>query len=322
MDELMSQFAVEARELVQLASDDLLALERVPDDRTRLESAFRAVHTLKGSVGLFDFGPMHAVLHRAEDLMSSARANTVTIDASFIDRLLAVIEWVDRCVTQIEKAGELSENLREQSVGILNLLRAEPVPQDVSEVAIEKTPAWAVDLMVAAGLENSFTGDLTAIHYEPHAECFFNGDDPLENIAQLPNIVHLKILPKSAWPSPDVYDPFRCNLVIEAIAKSAIGAIRPAFRLIPDQVQLADLTRFSVKSGEIDSANELAFLADHQGRCFEARRAGGHRRRTGDRQERPPSTCARSASFDGRRAPVANDSCQPSGNRAARFRPL
>ncbi len=67
MDELLEQFLIEGRELVQVAGDDLLALERDPGDAARIDSAFRAVHTLKGSAGLFAFAPMTRTLHAAED---------------------------------------------------------------------------------------------------------------------------------------------------------------------------------------------------------------------------------------------------------------
>ena len=77
MDDLLEQFLLEARELAQQAADDLLKLEQAPADRERLDSAFRAVHTLKGSVGLFDFEPMAKALHAGEDLLGAMRDGEV-----------------------------------------------------------------------------------------------------------------------------------------------------------------------------------------------------------------------------------------------------
>ena len=67
MDELLAQFLVEAPELLEQADDALLALEKAPGDSACLNDAFRAVHTLKGSVGLFDLPPLERLLHAAED---------------------------------------------------------------------------------------------------------------------------------------------------------------------------------------------------------------------------------------------------------------
>jgi len=55
MDELLTQFLIESRELVDQAVDDLLALEKAPSDRNRFDDAFRAFHTLKGGAGIVEF---------------------------------------------------------------------------------------------------------------------------------------------------------------------------------------------------------------------------------------------------------------------------
>jgi two-component system, chemotaxis family, sensor kinase CheA len=244
MDELMQQFALEARELVQQAADDLMALERAPRDRPRLESAFRAIHTLKGSVGLFDFGPMHGVLHLAEDLLTAARNDTIDIDAGLIDPLIAVIEWVDRCVDDIVRDGLLSAALAGQAEALLALMRqdGEALDAPLTEVPEQDIPEWAVAILRDSGRVLEAGGGLVALRYEPHPECFFNGDDPLATLARVPEIVHLQIAPREPWPALGDFDPFRCNLTIEAIAAAPLADIEAVFRLIPDQVRLIDLT--------------------------------------------------------------------------------
>src|SRR5690606_15280675 len=132
MEELVSQFAIEARELVQQASEDLLALEADPQKRESLESAFRAIHTLKGSVGLFDFGPLQGVLHRAEDLLVQARAGRIIVDAALIDPLLAVVGWVEDSIEGIARTGLLPDAQREQATRLLIYLDADLTEQDTA----------------------------------------------------------------------------------------------------------------------------------------------------------------------------------------------
>ena len=55
MNEFVEQFLLESRELVEQATADLLAVEENPGDSERLDGAFRAFHTLKGSAGIVDF---------------------------------------------------------------------------------------------------------------------------------------------------------------------------------------------------------------------------------------------------------------------------
>ena len=65
MDELLTQFLIESRELVDKAVDDLLGLEKAPHDRDRFEDVFRAFHTLKGGAGIVEFAAMQEALHCA-----------------------------------------------------------------------------------------------------------------------------------------------------------------------------------------------------------------------------------------------------------------
>ena len=65
-DDLLEQFIAEGREQLAEAAEDLLALERAPDDKERINRLFRSIHTVKGSSGLFDIPPITRVLHAGE----------------------------------------------------------------------------------------------------------------------------------------------------------------------------------------------------------------------------------------------------------------
>jgi len=242
MDELIAQFAIEAHELVQQASEDLLSLEANPRRRESLESAFRAIHTLKGSVGLFDFGPMLKILHQAEDLLSQARAGKIVVDATLIDPLLAVIEWVDSSIEGISETGRLSEAQEKQAPRLLRLVSGEMTERDAGETTLAPTaiPDWALPLHQKVPATGA-AGTLIAIRYEPHPECFFNGDDPLATISRLSDLRHLTLSLTEPPPAPQDYDPFRCNLLIEAVSGGSLAEAEGVFRLIPDQVKLFTL---------------------------------------------------------------------------------
>lgn len=99
MNEFVEQFLIECRELVDQASDDLLALEDNPADRERLDGAFRAFHTLKGAAGIVDFTAMGLALHAAEGVMSRVRAGSEPVTAGLISDCLTcldqVVQWLD-----------------------------------------------------------------------------------------------------------------------------------------------------------------------------------------------------------------------------------
>lgn len=107
MNEFVEQFLIEGRELVSQGNDDLLALEEHPDDRERLDGAFRAFHTLKGAAGIVDFDAMARALHAAEDVLSAVRSNSAPITPALIDMCLASLDQVSAWIDQMQATGEL-----------------------------------------------------------------------------------------------------------------------------------------------------------------------------------------------------------------------
>lgn len=235
MDDLLAQFVIEAAELTQQAAEDLLALERNPGDRARLDSAFRAIHTLKGSVGLFDLAPMQSALHAAEDLLGLAKRDNTELDPGHIDPMFAVVEWVDRCVQTLERSGALSAEASKESTELVQALASNsPTPSTTSDLGSGTIPPWAASLFethpVAQG-ENA-----VALRYAPTQQCFFNGDDPVALLAAVPQVVFARVLTREEWSEPAEMDPFRSNLIFEAISTAKRAEIETIFRLIPDQI--------------------------------------------------------------------------------------
>lgn len=110
MNEFVEQFLIESRELVAQASDDLLALEERPDDRERLDGAFRAFHTLKGAAGIVDFVAMGRALHAAEDMLSAVRSGTAPVTSPLIDLCLASLDQVSAWLDQMSPDGAIPED--------------------------------------------------------------------------------------------------------------------------------------------------------------------------------------------------------------------
>lgn len=110
MNEFLEAFLQEARELVEQASGDLLAVERRHDDKGRIDSAFRAFHTLKGSAGIVEFDAMARLLHAAEDVLGRVRNGTEPVTGPLISRCLACLDQVLVWLRYIEEHGKLPED--------------------------------------------------------------------------------------------------------------------------------------------------------------------------------------------------------------------
>ncbi|MFE1603125.1 chemotaxis protein CheA [Methylobacterium sp. ID0610] len=239
MKDLIAQFLIEARDLIGSAADDLLALEASPGDAAALDRAFRAFHTLKGSVGLFDYPPLLAVLHAAEDGLGAARAGTRAIDAALTDRLLAILDATACWTEAIATAGALPAGAADEAGRLVAHLRGAEAPRDPAAPAREASapPDWVLPLLDRAEAAPAGAA-LLALRYRPHAECFFTGDDPLGLVRRLPGLLALRVTPAEPWPCEGEVDVYRCNLDIALLTADPPESVDAVFRLVRDQVTL------------------------------------------------------------------------------------
>jgi two-component system chemotaxis sensor kinase CheA len=105
MDDLIADFVAECREMLEALGGEIVAWEASPDDRARLDSIFRFVHTVKGNCGFFDFPRLEALSHAAEDALADCRSGRRTADAALVSAVLAVIDRIGEMIAAID-AGE------------------------------------------------------------------------------------------------------------------------------------------------------------------------------------------------------------------------
>ncbi len=215
MDEFLQQFLVESRELVEQASDDVLALEREPHDAQRFDDAFRAFHTLKGGAGIVDFAAMQAAVHAAESAFTAARAESRPLSADDIGNCLACLDQVVDWLDTIEATGTLPPDADAAATVARFACPAKPAAASAAAPAGEAGDGWADALLRARAAAAAQAR--TALRYRPPADSFFAQQDPVARIAALPGLLALDIGPRTAWPPLDALDPFQCNLTITAL---------------------------------------------------------------------------------------------------------
>ena len=220
MNEFLEQFLLESRELVERASADLLALEDTTYDPERLDSAFRAFHTLKGGAGFVDFDVMVRAVHVAEDALSGAKSGTRTITAPLIRDCLSCLDQVSRWLEEIERSGKLPKGGEADAKAIIARFERSAATDEVGGQAqsVVGTDDWVERMLVAnATLRGRVS---TAVRYTPDPGCFFQGMDPVATIAALPGLLCVDLQTLLPWPTLDELDPFASNLVLSALTES------------------------------------------------------------------------------------------------------
>jgi len=104
-DEILQDFLVEAGEILELLGEQLVELERSPEDLDLLNAVFRGFHTVKGGAGFLGLNPLVEVCHRAEDVFNQLRQGERQVDPQLMDVILQVTDVVNEMMDSI-RAGE------------------------------------------------------------------------------------------------------------------------------------------------------------------------------------------------------------------------
>jgi len=107
MDDLIADFVAECHEMLEALGGEIVAWEAQPDDRARLDSIFRFVHTVKGNCGFFEFPRLEALSHAAEDALADVRAGRRHPDGTLVSAVLAVIDRIGEMIAAIEAGEEM-----------------------------------------------------------------------------------------------------------------------------------------------------------------------------------------------------------------------
>ncbi|TWB43792.1 chemotaxis protein CheA [Nitrospirillum pindoramense] len=247
MDELLEQFLIEGPEQVQQAGEALLALEARPEDAALVDQAFRAIHTLKGSVGLFDLPAMAEVLHVAEDLLGARRDGRLTLSRAATDVLIAATGQTERWLDALrvtggalpDDAGDVARALSQRLRGFL--VPGTPVAGADNgrvEAALSDTH-WVESLFREQASDAARHSVVTALRYTPDAGCYFRGEDPIALARAVPDLLAFRVFRRpDAPPASDAYDPYACDLVVELLSAAPVEAVKVPFRFMPDQIQV------------------------------------------------------------------------------------
>ncbi len=100
--ELLDDFLLEAREIMDKLDLDFVQLEKSPDDDKLLGNIFRGMHTLKGSSGFFSFKKLEQLSHAGESLLSKLRDKSLRLSPEMVTILLKTLDALRHIIDEIE----------------------------------------------------------------------------------------------------------------------------------------------------------------------------------------------------------------------------
>ncbi len=158
-DEILQDFLVEAGEILEQLSEQLVQLEQSPDDFDLLNAIFRGFHTVKGGAGFLAIHPLVEVCHTAEDVFNVLRQGDRHVSAELMDVILQVLDIVNEMFSQV-RAGNVPASA---PADLLVRLKAYASAEEASAAPIETRPEAAQPTPPAPSLPSR---DLVAQEFE------------------------------------------------------------------------------------------------------------------------------------------------------------
>ncbi|WP_203300355.1 chemotaxis protein CheA [Marinobacter sediminum] len=107
-DEILQDFLVEAGEILEKLSEQLVDLERNPDDSDLLNAIFRGFHTVKGGAGFLQLEALVNCCHSAENVFDILRNHKRKVDSELMDVVLETLDHVNSMFDQVRNGEELT----------------------------------------------------------------------------------------------------------------------------------------------------------------------------------------------------------------------
>ncbi|WP_338308253.1 chemotaxis protein CheA [Bradyrhizobium sp. TM233] len=221
-------FRQEASELFEVLEGALLDLGQRPDDRELVDSAFRALHTIKGSGAMFGFDKVASFTHEFETAFDRVRKGEIKPTQELISVALAAKDYIRALIEDPQSTDDIIGE------AILDdLKRFVSADQPVAAVAeIAEAPPLA-----PAGSKQA--GWHLYLEFETHI--LRNGSNPLDLLEDLCKLGPCFVVPVTdGVPFLDEMEPEDCYLKWDVKLHAACDkdAIDDVFMFVQDEMKL------------------------------------------------------------------------------------
>ncbi len=141
MEELLSDFLLEAGEMLSDVDSKLMDLEKRPNDSNLLNEVFRGFHTIKGGAGFLNATELVTLCHLTENLFDKLRNRELTLSAELMDVIFAATAEVKKMFGALQQGQQPQGAPEEMLANLKAALEGRAVMAEVkAPVAASTTP--------------------------------------------------------------------------------------------------------------------------------------------------------------------------------------
>lgn len=131
---------------IQTLSDNIMILEKEPENKDVINEIFRAAHSLKGMAGTMGFKKMQRLTHDMENVFSEVRNDNIKVNSALIDILFNCLDAIEEYLETVKATSGEGDNGNETLIQQLNDFLAgkaseasAPAPETKTEASEEKS---------------------------------------------------------------------------------------------------------------------------------------------------------------------------------------
>ncbi|MED1864214.1 chemotaxis protein CheA [Fictibacillus nanhaiensis] len=113
MTQYLDIFIEESKEHLQSINQQVLLLEKTPEELSIVNEIFRSAHTLKGMSATMGYEDLANLTHCMENVLDAIRNNKIEVSSSVLDVLFASLDHLEAMVMEISEGGSGKRNVTE-----------------------------------------------------------------------------------------------------------------------------------------------------------------------------------------------------------------
>jgi two-component system, chemotaxis family, sensor kinase CheA len=230
IDKYKLTFLEEAREILVELEAALLALNENRGDKELIGRAFRALHTLKGSGGMFGFDELAAFSHNLENAFDEVRNDRLSVSSELINLSLEALDQIKAMLDEATGSGTASRAVSSEILAKLRQLTGKAEIQ-----AAQTSPPPALPEVPKDAARDWH------LHFGPGPDLMRHGANPLLLLRELKLLGSLSVKASlAAIPPLAELDAERCYVTWDMVltTSSSREAIRDVFIFVEDSCEL------------------------------------------------------------------------------------
>ncbi|KAA0564197.1 chemotaxis protein CheA [Bacillus sp. CH30_1T] len=263
LSQYLEVFIEESKENLQTCNEQLLELEKNPENLAIVNEIFRSAHTLKGMSATMGYEDLANLTHKMENVLDAIRNEKIKVTPEILDVVFKSVDDLEAMVFSIADGGDGKRNVTE----VVNLLQAIEKGENLQSASNEVAATIAPEIHTLSMKYEAFEQTVIQQSFDQGFRCLeitvSLRDDCLLKAARVYMV--FEVLEKlgeviKSFPTVDQLEEeqFDHSFVIAIVSKEDASDIEKSIRNVSEveEVTLMELTPHHIHNNEVNGLQE------------------------------------------------------------------